>query len=382
MDGKAFGRWEEGRTRPTFYAPLLCELYGKTAEELDLVEAAGTMKALKRPEFLDQARLRAVDSAADQLDMARIAEVLHHSLAVDRRVLEDLVTMTQTYGRQVHTFTPAGLLPFVRFHFADLMTLLTRSQPGSVQRQLELLAGETAVIAGYLSYRLHNYGDAETYFGSTDLLAREAGDEPLRALGLIARSALYSPVPHGGVGGDPRTALALLDAAESAAGCEAPPLHLTWLHARRVEDYASCDQGDASDRSLEQAERTFSRVPARDQGFFHNWTPGRLIGYRGSAAVMLKRSSEAVAIVDTPLKQAPSVMASERSFLLIIQAAGYADQEQVERSCALLSEAFVLARDAGLVERIRRIKGTRRNHLDHWSLTASVRQLDEQLLSV
>ncbi len=382
VDGKAFGRWEEGHTRPTFYAPLLCELYGKTAEELDLVEAVGILDEVKRREFLARASLNAMGVAAGQLDTARMAEVLHHSLPVDGRLIEDLAKMTQTYGRQVHTFTPGGLLPFVRFHLADLMTLLSRSQPASLKRALEVMAGETAVIAGYLSYRLHNYGDAETYFASTDLLAREAGDRPLRCLGLIARSALYSPVPHGGVGGDPLTALALLDAAESAAGREASPFLLTWLHARRVEDYASFDEGDASDRSLEEAEWAFSRVLERDQGFFHNWTPGRLTGYQGSAAVLLKRAAEAVAIVDTPLKESSPAMASERSFLLIIQAAAYADLEHVEHSCALLSEAFALAKAAGLVERIRRIRGTRRNHLDRWAPTAAVRQLDEQLLTV
>jgi hypothetical protein len=380
VDGKAFGRWEEGRTRPVFYAPLLCELYGKTAEELNLVEADDIMQGVKRRQFLARASRGAMGLAAGQVDLTRMARVLHHSLQVDHRLLEDLAAMTQTYGRQVHTFTPGGLLPFVRFHLADLMALLSRSQPISVQRHLGMLASETAVIAGYLSYRLHNYGDAETYFGSTDLLAREAGDETLRAFGLIARSALYSPVPHGGVGGDPRTALALLDAAQSAAGSAASPLLLTWLYARRVEDYASCDEGDASDRSLEQAERSFSRVAGRDQGFFHNWTPGRLTGYRGSAAVLLRRSVEAVAIVDAPLKEAPPSMASERSFLLIIQAAAYADQGQVEHSCTLLSEAFALAKDAGLVERVRRIKGTRRNHLDRWALTSAVRRLDEELV--
>lgn len=66
-----------------------------------------------------------------------------------------------------------------------------------------------------------------------DRLASEAGDGPLRAMAMIARSALYSPVPHGGFGGDPATALAILDAAERVAGRGAPKLLLTWLYARR-----------------------------------------------------------------------------------------------------------------------------------------------------
>jgi tetratricopeptide (TPR) repeat protein len=254
-----------------------------------------------------------------------------------------------------------------------------RLHSAEIQRRLLVLTTETAVIAGYVSYHLHNYGDAEDYFGLADQVARDAGDGPLRAMGLIGRSALYSSVPHGGFGGDPQFALALLREAEAAAGPDASPFLLTWLHCRRVEDFASCGEAFSSDRNLQLAARSFSHVRGRDDGFYYDWSAGRLIGYEGSAAVLLKRSEQAPAIVEEPLRRTTARMPSERSFLLIILAAAYADQGEVEQACRVLAEALELAKDAGLSERIRRIKGTRRQHLSRWDTAPCVRDLDARV---
>jgi hypothetical protein len=75
-------------------------------------------------------------------------------------------------------------------------------------------------------------------------------------------------------------------------------------------------------------------------------------------------------------------LASERSFLQIILAAAYAQQSRVDDACGLLSEALQIATGAGLTERIRRIRGTRRKHLDAWNASQPVRELDERLRAV
>lgn len=295
--------------------------------------------------------------------------------------LDALELQIQQYGRQVHVDRPRHLLLCLHGHLGSLRGMLAGPHPPSATRQLQRLASETAIVAGYVCYRLHNYGDAETYLTFADTLATEAGEGPLCAMSFIARSALYSPVPHGGFGGDPPTALALLDAAESAAGRGAAPLLRTWLHARRVEDHAGCAEAGASDRSMELAEHAFRSMVTRPEGFFHNWSQARLTGYRGSAAILLGRSREAIAIVEGPLKETPATLASERSFLLIILAAAYAQQGRIDDSCALFGEALELAVRAGLTERVRRIRGTRRKYLDPWSDCQAVRELDEQIRS-
>jgi transcriptional regulator with XRE-family HTH domain len=295
---------------------------------------------------------------------------------------DGLAIQMQQFGRHVHTDSPRHLLSRLHGHLGYLRGILGDPQPATTLRQLQRVTSETATVAGYLSYRLHNYGDAEAYLTYADRLASEAGDGPLRAMAMIARSALYSPVPHGGFGGDPSTALALLETAERVAGRSAPKLLLTWLYARRVEDYAGHGDADASDHSLELAERTFQSVRARDDGFFYNWTAARLIGYRGSAAILLGRSGEAINIVEKPLHETPATIASERSFLLISLASAYAQQRHVHEASALLKEALQLAIGAGLTERIRRIRGTRRKYLHGCSDSPSLRELDSQLRTV
>jgi hypothetical protein len=234
-------------------------------------------------------------------------------------------------------------------------------------------------LAGYLSYRLHNRGDAETYYGHTDTLAAEAGDDSLRAMGLIARSALYSSIPYGGQGGDPLAALALLDEAEAIGRSPALPYLETWLCARRVEDYATIGDARESDQSLEYAERSFAKIRGRDDGFFNNWTSGRLAAYRGNAAVLLRRAPEAAQAAEEALKHTGASLAGERCFLMIVLGAAHAEQGLPDAACAWLGDSLDLASRSGLTERIQRIKGIRRQYLVRWPTAPSVRQLDEQL---
>lgn len=53
----------------------------------------------------------------------------------------------------------------------------------------------------------------------------------------------------------------------------------------------------------------------------------------------------------------------------------------MDHACALLSEAFELARRAGISERVTRIAGVRRRHLAGHGAEPAVRRLDELLLT-
>src|SRR5439155_8161224 len=123
----------------------------------------------------------------------------------DEPDLDRLRLRTFAYSRQVHTDTPRDLLLLLHAHLNSLQGVLSDRPGPPITRELQCLASETATVAGYVSYRLHSYGDAEAYLARADKLAVEAGDGPLRAMALVARSALYSPVPYGGFGGDPTT---------------------------------------------------------------------------------------------------------------------------------------------------------------------------------
>jgi hypothetical protein len=264
VDANLVGKWERGyRTAGRYYAPRLCLVFDTSPVELGWKLHPRLLADYESLRDLLVTRHQLLKGGSVLLSSAIVAGLAPTTpISVltawsEAQDLDVLQSRTQTYGRQVHTDGPRHLLQLVHSHLCALTSMLANPHLATESRQIRRLASESAVVGGYLSYRLHNYGDAEAFFAQADALATEAGDGPLRAMALIARSALYSSVPHGGFGGDPATALALLDAAEAAAGRRANPLLLTWLHARRVEDYASCAQFLASDRSMESAQRSF-----------------------------------------------------------------------------------------------------------------------------
>src|SRR5439155_18683995 len=173
--------------------------------------------------------------------------------------------------------------------------------------------------------------------------------------------------------------LSLLDEAEAAAGPKTAPSLLTWLHARRAEDFAAYGDSVATQHSLDRADRSFNLVRGSNEGFFSNWSSGRMSGYRANAAVLLNRPDEAARIVGSAVSRTPATLANERCFLLIVLATVRAKQSELEESCALLSEVFLISQRAGLVERAHRIKRVRLNQLPGGEGSPELRQLDDQL---
>ena len=398
VDASLVRKWERGTRVPgRYYGPRLCLLFGvapldlglapsprliaecrRLSGLLDAAIAARLSDPVKRREFLRYLDWGAATLQAGlQVDAERLAAMVPGR--VDRQMLDDLLALTMSHQGHMYSASPRGLLLAVRDHLGLLQKLLRAAHPLTVARQLQWITGEAAVVAGYLSYRLHNPGEAQWYYDQAEALSRQAANGHLRALSLVARSALYSSIPAGGRGGDSAMALALLSEAEAAAGAHGSPAMLTGLHARRAEDCAASGDEVATGRSLDRAEHWFSLVRGRNDGFFSNWSDGRMSGYRANAAALLNHPGEAAVILEPAVKRTPSAQANERCFLLIGLATARADEAQVDESCALLSEAFGIAQRAGLVERAHRVKGVRLNHLSRWERLPQVRQLDDQL---
>ncbi|TMC01459.1 MAG: helix-turn-helix transcriptional regulator, partial [Chloroflexi bacterium] len=166
VDAHMVGRWERGVRRPApRYVALLCRLFELPADELGLVdeavEAAETVDKeddVRRRQFL---QYMSVVTGATMLDWDRLAAMLRDQLGPGDRVLvDDLEVITRSYARQVETVAPGGLLPALRSHLAMLSGSLHGGQPESVRLRLLSLTGETAVLAGRLSWLLENRGEA------------------------------------------------------------------------------------------------------------------------------------------------------------------------------------------------------------------------------
>ena len=387
VDAHMVGRWERGVRRPApRYVALLCQLFELPADELGLVEEA--VETIETTDKEDDVRRRlflqylSVVTGATMLDWDRLAATLRGQLGPNDRVLvDDLEAITRSYARQVETVAPSSLLPALRSHLAVLTGSLHSGQPDAVRRRLLSLSGETALLAGRLSWLLDNRGEARRCWTLAADLGREAGDETLVASTLGMQRVFHSTIPNRGRYGSTDRALAVLDAAESRlSGTSSPYVRLMVLLSR-AEDHAALGDADSSQRDLEAAEAALAGAAGPDDGLYALWDAARIAGYRGSCALALDRPEEASTVLESALSATSERLIGQRCAVVTDLAAAYAMQREVEHSAALLMESVDTAERAGLGELLQRVHGAR-VHLSPLAATPAVRQLDERLALV
>ncbi len=313
------------------------------------------------------------------LDWDRLAATLRGQLGpADRILVDDLEVITRSYARQVETVAPASLLPALRSHLAMLSGSLHGGLADSVRRRLLSLTGETAVLAGRLSWLLDNHGDARRCWAIASDLARDAGDDTLLAEALGNQRVLHSTIPNRGQYGRPDRALALLDAAEEHLTATSSPYTRMMVLLFRAEDHAAAGHADASRRDLEGAESALASAAGAHDGYYALWDAGRIAGYRGSCALALHQPEEASTVLEGALAQTSESLIGQRCAVMTDLATAYAMQREVEHSASLLVESADTAERAGLGELLQRVHGAR-VHLEPWRHTPAVRLLDERM---
>ncbi|HLH70452.1 MAG TPA: hypothetical protein VKY90_15900 [Candidatus Dormibacteraeota bacterium] len=133
------------------------------------------------------------------IDPDRLQAAAWGETRVDRRLIDDLAALTREYWCLYHTLAPRTLLPATGAHL-DLVCRLLEAAPLHLRRDLGLVAGEAAMLDGWLAFLVDDRRTARSRWGFADDLVRKIGDERLRAHVLIARSSLVSSLPHGGRG--------------------------------------------------------------------------------------------------------------------------------------------------------------------------------------
>jgi hypothetical protein len=243
-----------------------------------------------------------------------------------------------------------------------------------------LRAGETAVLAGRLSYLLDNRGDADWYCRRADALADQAGESPLRAEALVVRSDVHSGRR---TNGSATLSLDLLNEAERVIGIGGPPLLRTYIQARKAEEYAALDRGPAAHRSLDLAERALAAAGRERIGFLKVWDEARLAGYRGCVELMLGRSELAGTIRIEALEHTPADQTSQRAALSNEVANVYIRQGTIDEACQMLHRSLDLSAPVGLTERLLRARELhqRMARSRRWAEAIEVRKLDERFRS-
>jgi hypothetical protein len=341
----------------------------------DGVPIAGDLGGNDAARLLDVLALAGVEP--DRLRAAARGET-----RLDRRLVDDLVALTREYWCLYHTIAPRTLLPTTSGHL-DLLRRLLDAAPPHLRRELGSVAGETAMLDGWLAFLLDDRRTARSRWSYANDLAHEIGDGCLHAHVLIARSSLASSLPHGGQGGESRLAVTLLEEAETAAGADGQ--QQTWLLARRAEEHAATHHLVGRKRAQLACERDLAaaetRLPENDAEV--RCLPGPrtaldLAGFRGNCALLLGRDREAAEVLARAADDATPDRATLRAVLLNDLGAALARLAEVDAACAAFMKSLDLADETGAAVHAQRVAGAAR-YLDLWRSSPAVGALEERL---
>lgn len=381
-DANTVSKWERGaRNVGRHYRPRLCLVFEAAPEQLGFAPTPRLLQdvadlARCRPEGVRQPGSDHVD---EHLDQARLDATVRHLWPIDRPLLDDLEAGAWEFARRAEAEPPRSVLPAMQRLLGVLEELLTRSHPAALEARLHAVASRVAELVGFSSYIAALRVDAFNAYAVAEAMAREAGSGELLAMAMAARSRLYSRGTQGT--GSPERAIALLSAAELAAGPTSPAGLRAWTHGRRAEEHAELGDDLASGRDLERAYRIAEASPG-DVNLFSPRSSAWLVGYAGARALKLGRGAEAIRIYNDVLARTDPGLLWERSLALTHLAAAWSLEDDPDRACDLLVQAVDLCVAGGGQSGIRHALRAREQLPGAWRGSPALRRLDEALRAV
>jgi transcriptional regulator with XRE-family HTH domain len=374
-DSHAVGRWERGERSPRPRSvQLLCDVYQRTPDELGL-GLEPQEDDVKRREFLRATLLGGGMVAATGWDGA--AALLNGAFGSPSPMeVQNLATVTAQLGSWYWRMSPDTLRPLVAGHLSNLLGRVPRVD-GRVGQELRVLAAQTGLVAGQIAYRQDDYGTSRRHLDHAEQLAREAGDGATVACILTAGRQLISSTAAGGGGGRAAIeAIALLNAADKAAGPAAPTIPRVWLLCSRAEEAGSLGHETEALGDLDAATTAFAMVGKPSLGFFDHWDEARLDGWRASTLLQLGRSAEAAETLQRVVSATPPDLPGPRAAVVADLGAARAAAGEPESAAQLLLEALNTARQGGADDGIARVRRIRRNQLGPYGDVGAVKDLD------
>src|SRR6266540_7551666 len=385
VNGTMVGRWERGERQPRgICRGLLATLYETTTQDLGLYEPATSEKVLEemqRRAFLQNVGVTAgfaVTSVAVQ-PWERLSAALRQPSRLDREIVTELEHVTVTLEGLESQVSPKALLGPVVGHLDTLTSLLKGVPRPSLHQQLCSLAGETAGLAGWLTWDLEDRKAAGAYFRAGIQAAQEADDKALGAY-LVGSSCVQPAYRE-----RPYARLRRLEGrTHGFARADASPSTRAWLETLEAEAHALA--GDTSNclRVFDEAEAAMSRAGGEDESrrprlaFFD---PDRLAGERGVALARLGQPDAAQEVLQPALASLDPSVVKTRPRLLAALATAHVQQGDVDRACELGAEALGIAAQQEVQTNLRDVRKLRLD-LEPWRDSQAVKDFDEQLRAV
>lgn len=366
-------RWENGKSAPASrYQQLLDLVFARTLETHD----ESWEYEMQRRAFLRYSLAAAgiVLAGIDDDPFNRLVSALHGRSRLDVGAVDSLQEVTAGFSTLYQSVAPGALVAPVRSHLDSLTHILAGDiRTGALRRRVASLAGETAILMGWLSQDRGDEGTAQRYYMSALDAADEAEDSGLGAYAIGSASTLSA------FRSSPAESIFLLTGAEvhGFRADHATPSTRAWILSLQAEAHTRDGDAVAAMGALDEADKLLTGTAGSDEprprvSFFDQ---ARLLGERGVAAVRLGLPHEGEAALDEALRSI-TVDHKIQSRLLTKLAQAHLRQGNIERACELAIDSLDIARDTSAsVDDIRSL----RHDLNPWVGAEALDRLDARL---
>ncbi len=379
------GLWERGeRGTGKKYQERLCELFGKSAEELGFIQEVRKPESslIGTKQFQNEA-----DSRIDSVQTRR--QILHHLLMIgstalvlsphamlspgggeqlNLSVIEELETITASYWRLCAN-TSLDLLGNVSEHFRMIVSLFQRTLPRKTAQRLFSLSGESAQILGKTLFDLQEYTLAWSYYMFSLKAAQAASNHDLWGTGIGRMILLFIYWEQ------PQNALPLL---QDVRQLSIRNNNVTcWLAVVEAEVYAHLGDVESCQKALKVAKDILKDELLEEDRYATGFSTSRLAGYEGACFVRLHQPDRALPALQQALSLLDSQSIRRRSTILTDMGIAYAQQGNIQRACQLASQALSITKQTksrAVLERIRMVH----SELEEWKEINEVRDLKKQ----
>lgn len=286
IDRHKVSRWErEARLPSPFWQGHFATSFGVPVEEL----RRAVVKARQRrrlasitvdEEFEDVHRRTFLSAAAIAAGAAaepwgRLAAALGGS-PVDASTAQSLISTTEQLYVVEHGIPARLMRPRVYAHLDTIISVLPRA--GKHRLPLLVAAGETAALAGWMTWDLRDEQLSSRYYRVAADAGTEAGHPPLTALSLIYSS--YAAAHRG----DAQQARSLLSTAQAHVRGPRYAAARAWAAAREAEEAATAGDREGTVRSLDRAVTAYDYAdPDHTQPWVRFLGPARLASMEANA---------------------------------------------------------------------------------------------------
>jgi len=192
--------------------------------------------------------------------------VISGTRSMDEGLLRDTGAAVHRWARAYPSLTPAYVLGPVRTYVNILVCLIDGGMTSPLRARAGELLADAALFTAYLSSLQVRHGETRAYFGLARDAAQEAGNRALLGHALAGLGTLYSTIPHNGVRGDNKAAVALLQQADVASRDDAPPGTVCYVATTLAVHLAAAGDGNGFDAAMKRALSALGQVGRDSRG--------------------------------------------------------------------------------------------------------------------